>query len=188
MVQYIFHHGQKSFASLSSQAPLLRLLAYAQDFIGWDHFMEGKISVEFPVVLQCDHLLTAPSILTVSDWTTAFITHLLHLTHRQWNYRNISKHHQRYGQLKNLQRTTLLREIDKYRNTAPEEVPEESRFLLEIDFQKLRSGPVDGQSYWVGAIQAAVTAGRRRSAWREHSHRGVSSPLVFSPPSSLWRQ
>jgi hypothetical protein len=41
-----------------------------------------------------------------------------------------------------------------------EEVPEESRFLLEIDFQQIRHERTKKQSYWVHAIRAAVKAGR----------------------------
>ena len=44
----------------------------------------------------------------------------------------------------------------------PEDIPEESRFLLEIDFSKLQNDSTAKQSYWVHAIKAAVTAGRRR--------------------------
>jgi hypothetical protein len=44
----------------------------------------------------------------------------------------------------------------------PDEVPEESKFLLEIDFTKLRHKSTEKQSYWVHAVWAAVTAGRRR--------------------------
>ena len=124
--------------------------------------MEGKIFHEFARV-QRVHLLEAPMMLTVTDWQTAFITHLLQLTHGQWLYRNVSKHHQQYGQLKEVERASLLQEIAKYMHTPPAEIPEESRFPLEVDFTQLRSGRTNDQSYWVNAVKAAVVA-RRRSA------------------------
>lgn len=47
-------------------------------------------------------------------------------------------------------------------HVAPEDVPEESRFLLEIDFKHIRTATTEKQSYWVHAIRAAVKAGSRR--------------------------
>ena len=43
----------------------------------------------------------------------------------------------------------------------PEAVPEESKFLLEIDFQQIRTAATEKQSYWVQAMRAAIHAGRR---------------------------
>ena len=187
---YIFHRGKKSMASLCRNNSEYLRLAHSQDFIGWDHFMEGKISHEFARV-QRVHLLEAPTMLTVTDWQTAFITHLLQLTHGQWLYRNVSKHHLQYGQLKEVERTSLLQEIAKYMHTPPDEIPEESRFLLEVDFTQLRSGHTTDQSYWVNAVKAAVVAGRRsasrerrlrrRSLEMEHARRGLRSILPVIP-------
>ena len=135
-----------------------------------------------------DHLLCSPTVLTVSDWKKTFISHLLQLTHGQWIYRNITKHHQRYGQLKNIERRELLREIDQLMQTSPDEVPEDSKFLLEIDFQQLAEGRTEGQGYWIAAMRAAITARRRaHGRWRhqqkrrrqmESLRRGVAEPLV----------
>ncbi len=47
---------------------------------------------------------------------------------------------------------------------APEEVPEESQFLLEINFSDLSKSNIKNQQYWVIAIQVAITAGRRTAA------------------------
>ncbi len=49
-------------------------------------------------------------------------------------------------------------------DTAPEEVPEESKFLLEINFGNLTKSHIKNQQYWVIAIQAAITAGQRTAA------------------------
>ena len=112
---------------------------------------------------QRDHLITSASMLTPDDWTKQFITKLLHITHGQWIYRNVSRHHSKHGLLKDLERQSLLREIEQYLSVspAPEDVPEDSRFLLEIDFQSIRTAATESQSYWVHAMRAAVKAGRR---------------------------
>ena len=44
--------------------------------------------------------------------------------------------------------------------THHNDLPDESRFLLEIDTNRLAKGDVEGQDYWVHAMEAAITAGR----------------------------
>jgi hypothetical protein len=73
--------------------------AYAQDMIGWDNFMLGKISTHLRPI-QYSHLLSSPLMLTVDDWMKQFIDQLIHIVHGQWIYRNISKHHETLGSIR----------------------------------------------------------------------------------------
>jgi hypothetical protein len=59
-----------------------------------------------------------------------------------------------------LERRQLLIEIDRLMSVDPSEVPEESKFLLEIDFRAIRTASTERQSYWVHAVRAAIKAGR----------------------------
>ena len=70
--------------------------------------------------------------LTVDDWMKKFIDQLLHIVHGQWIYRNVSKHHATLGSIRRAERRQLLLEIDRLVSLRPEEVPEESKFLLEM--------------------------------------------------------
>jgi hypothetical protein len=180
--QYILGRGAVKFASLPIQSVDILRLANQQDVIGWDNFMEGKISTCF-LSVQHSHLLLADSILTCHDWTHHFISKLFHITHGQWIYRNISKNHEKHGMLRAVERRRLLREIEHYMTLPPDEVPEESKFLLEIDFSKLRHESTEKQSYWVHAVRAAVTAGRRRAfASRRRRPLITSSVPARCPP------
>jgi hypothetical protein len=116
--------------------------------------------------LQMDYLLGSDSLVISQDWTREFISRLLHLTHGQWLYRNISRHHAVRGLLQDTERQALLRTIDQFMQVSPADLPEESQFLLEIDFQTLRQSDTVKQNYWVHAIKAAVWAGRRRAKQR----------------------
>ncbi len=53
----------------------------------------------------------------------------------------------------------LLWEVDSLLDTPPEEVPEGSRYLLELDFLTLYNATFERQSYWVLAMKAARWAG-----------------------------
>jgi hypothetical protein len=138
-------------------------LAEEQDLIGWDNFMEGKISTQFEV-LQHAHLLNASTVMNASDWTKQFISKLLHITHGQW----ISK----LGLLKDFECRKLLVEIDHLMLIDPSEVPEENKFLLEIDFRAILVASTERQSYWVHAVRAAVKAGRRATRYAHHGRQG----------------
>jgi hypothetical protein len=174
---YIFHRGAVKFRDTPGLPLQLYKLAEEQDLIGWDHFMEGKLSSRFREI-QLDFLLSSPSMMTSFDWTAQFISRLLHLTHGQRIYRNISRHHHIYGLLKSTERRALLRKIDQFMRVDPEEVPEESRFLLEIDFQQIRHEQTEKQSYWVHAIRAAVKAGRRAKRYK-HRQPQPAPPYHF---------
>ena len=50
--------------------------------------------------------------------------------------------------------------IEQLAETSPEDIPEESRFLLEINFGNLTRSHIENQQYWIIALQAAITAGR----------------------------
>jgi hypothetical protein len=53
---------------------------------------------------------------------------------------------------------------NKLVETPPEKIPEESKFLLEINFGKLTLSHIKNQQYWIIALQAAITAGQRSAA------------------------
>ena len=186
LTQYIKGRGQVTLREIvgpTTDRALLRL-AVQQDVIGWDHMMEGKIA-KLVASYQRTYLLTSASSLTAEDWMKKFITHLLHVTHGQWIYRNVSRHHAKHGLLQDLERQSLLREIDKYLSTAPEDVPEESRFLLEIDFQQIRTAATEKQSYWVHAMRAAIIAGRRVKKRRRGGGGSAAAVQSSTVPGTL---
>ena len=63
-----------------------------------------------------------------------------------------------------IERRSVLQEIDRLVDCDPDDIPRESRFLLEMDFQTLYHSSFEKQSYWVRAMKAARRAGRRAVA------------------------
>jgi hypothetical protein len=98
------------------------------------------------------------SYLNGTDWTKRFISKLLHLTHSQWIHHNILFHNRREGYLCNKQAADLLREIQELLELSPDEVPESSHFLLEINFTELTCSHLETQWYWTFALHAALKA------------------------------
>ncbi len=179
--KYIMMRGNKPFASLGAMSPRTKALAISQDKIGWWNFMEGCISTHF-YFIQHYHLALSGSYLNGSDWTKSLISKLLHTTHLQWIYQNFTLHDKLCGYLhkKNLEDIQLT--IKELANTAPEEVPKESKFLLEINFGDPTKSHIENQQYWVIAIQAAITAGQRKAAAGGRA-KGIRHKVNLKTPS-----
>ena len=158
--KYIMVQGDKPFASLRAMSPRMKALAINQDKIGRQNFMEGCISTHF-YFIQHYHLALSGSYLNRSDWTKSLISKLIHITHWQWIYRNFILHNKLCGclQKKNLENIRLT--IEDLTDTTPEEKPEESKFLFEINLGNFTKSHIQNQQYWVIDIQAAITAGQR---------------------------
>ena len=140
----------------------MREIAHSQDIIGWQNFMKGRISKRI-YHLQRHHLTTTKLQTTGEDWIKQFITRLLHITHSQWVFRNFSLHDHQRGVLHRNKREEIFSEIEQLADTSPDEVPAESRFLLEFDLGALKRADLDTQLYWVPAVCEARCAGRRRA-------------------------
>jgi hypothetical protein len=143
--------------------------------------MEGCISTHF-YFIQHYHLALSGRYLNGSGWTKSLISKLLHITHSQWIYQNFTLHDKlcRYLHKKNLEDIRLT--IKELTDTAPEEVPKESKFLLKINFGDLTKSHIENQQYWVIAIQAAIPAGQRKSAAGGRA-KGIRHKVNLKTPS-----
>jgi hypothetical protein len=134
--KYILMRGQCTLESLGDMSPSMRCAAISQDKSGWREFMEGKISVKI-VAIQCLRCATAPCIMNGKDWTSHFISRILQLSHSQWIFLNITLHDRSRGIIKLHKRRHVLLEVDRLMEVDPSELPQESKFLLEMDFSSL---------------------------------------------------
>ena len=172
--KYILYRGTKKFADLGAMSPGMKTLAESQDKIGWRNFMEGRISKHF-YSLQSYHLAFDTHYMNGEDWVRQFITRVLHITHSQWIYRNFSLHDRQRGYLRRKARKEILAEIETLADTNPDEVPAESKFLLEFDYDRLCKIDLDKQVYWVVAMRAARTAGAQRARQGARQRRIISN-------------
>ncbi len=97
----------------------------------------------------------------VRDWVKTFISELLNISHTQWLFRNITLHDKRQGFIAATRKKELLAEIEKLHNTPIDDIPSESKFLLDCDLDELKAADNDYQEQWVEAILAARKAGLR---------------------------
>ena len=159
-------------ATLGPMSHAMRQAAISQDEIGWREFTEGKVSKDFASI-QRAHCAGAPCRMNGDDWMKHFISHILQITHSQWIFRNITLHDKVRGTLRLKERKDVLKEVGQLIEIDPADVPMESRFLLEFDFDSLYRTSFEKQTYWVRAIKAARRAGRRTAVMRSRRGAGV---------------
>ncbi len=65
----------------------------------------------------------------------------------------------------------IVLKLKSLAGTAPEDVPAESKFLLEINFSNLTKSHIESQKYWILAVNAALTAQQQQLALEAHAKR-----------------
>ncbi len=155
--KYILMRGGIPLLAMGSMSPQFKALATSQDLIGSRDFTVGHILTHF-YAIQSFHLAMSSSYLNGKDWTRQFISRILQLTHSQWIFRNISLHDKINGFLCNKKADEILQLINEFAKVAPEDVPKDSWFLLEINFSELTKAHLETQTYWTLEVDAAITA------------------------------
>ena len=152
--------GSVKFGDMGPMSRKLRELGAELDEIGWRAFTEGRVPKRLQR-MQTMHCQLSSCRMTGDDWVKGFIGRVVHLTHSQWIYRNYTLHERSRGYLRLKERVEVLEKIEGLMRLGADEVPAESQFLLEVDFDALVKSTHESQSYWVRAMEAARAAGRR---------------------------
>jgi len=162
--KYLIFRGTRTLSHLVRDRGSYQMkeAAASQDEIGWVEFLHGKVSVEIAAI-QDIHCKLSSCRMTCDDWMKHFVGKLLLISHSQWLYRNFTLHDKTRGYLRLRRRQEVLEEVDRLMDTNPDDIPQESQYLLEMDFTTLYNSSFERQSYWVLAMKAARRAGRRVS-------------------------
>ena len=127
--KYILLRGTRRLSSFPYHTSDMLRVAEAIDSVPWKDFMEGKVAKEV-FRLQALTLAAGGSRLSGASWAKQFISRLLHISHSQWIFRNVSLHDKATGYLRLRKRRDLLLKIDELLETDPQALPPESRYLL----------------------------------------------------------
>ena len=75
-----------------------KVMARAQDSIGWRRFMEGMVCKEIRAI-ECTHSSVTGLRCNTERWGGELVTRLLEVTHGQWLYCNVQIHDRITGTL-----------------------------------------------------------------------------------------
>ena len=99
----------------------------------------------------------------VDSWLKGFFNKLLAMTHSQWLFRCIIKHHRTKGTLVLARTEELLKEIERQLDMGVDAIANEDWWMLEMDVHHLRDTSLAEQQYWIHAVEAAQQAGTQAS-------------------------
>jgi hypothetical protein len=121
----MFHEGQKISGKCGSDIRFHIGMVEAHAFyisqLGW--YAATFDNVDWKLRDKCfapkPDMFKMWVLLNVDNWMAQFISKLLHLTHGQWIYHNISKYHNKLGLFCKTERWELLLEIDCLIHVSP---------------------------------------------------------------------
>ncbi len=139
----------------NGDAPLFAL-ARSTDLLGWDCFIEGRISREWiPAISPI--LAVSCSRLLVGSWGKTFITKLLNVVHKQWIYRNTLIHYRGKDGFIIPEHHEIINRIEEYFTIDPDSILPRHHHLLNTDFEALGSGPTSNCLLWLADVDTALT-------------------------------
>lgn len=189
LIAYLRFRGERTMSSLGVMSPALQEVSNDIDMIGWTDLLHGRIPISLRAYQQ-SYCASINSRMNGQDWAKALITKLLNVSHSQWMYRNFSLHSKSKGHLNLAHQADVLTEIAQLSECNPEDVPVESRFLLEVEIINLDTKSNTHQEYWISAMKAALKAGRRSCNARRHTstHNASIPPEVSVTAAATAKQ
>ena len=175
--RWIKCRGVRKLQEMGAMTGEMTMLAKSQDLIGFRHFMEGRISKRF-WEMQSRYLAFSPGHLNGSEWISQFINKVLTMSHSQWIYRNVSYHDKKHGYAKRKRVEELNHTIRHMCTVNPRDLPQDSRFLLEIDANDLSKESMMKKEYWVETMEAAVKAGMRKARMGKRARKSKQKAVL----------
>ena len=152
---YLRGRGKRTLSLYPKLPAKFVQLCHEQDLIGWRNFTEGQISKQFREI-QSRFLRVRHPRRNVDAWLRGFVGKLLAMTHSQWIFRCISKHHRTKGMKALATREELSAEIGRQKELGEDAMAEEDKWMLEVDVEE---DTAEEQQYWLYAVEAARQAG-----------------------------
>ena len=170
-------------SSLCKMSLVIAEIALHCDLIGYVDIMHGCLPLSL-LRYQQTFCVSMHSRMGGASWMKKLVSKLLDMSHSQWLFRNFSLHNKVKGHLHLSHQAEVLAEIAILATKRPEDIPVESKFLLELEVVDLDRSPLSQQEYWVAAMRAALVAGRRRC----RPHRSKHGPIPPTSTTSLRTQ
>jgi hypothetical protein len=143
--------------------PNLMAVARESDRLGWDSFLEVRItslwlSMVLPMLCKSLHSLLPPS------WGRQLINKLHNIVHKQWIYRNTCIHYRGTDGCTMPEHNQIINRVEEYSLIDPKDLLPRHQYLLDTDFEALGSGPTIDRQIWLANINSACVAAQLSQA------------------------
>ena len=178
--QYLLAQDTKLMAEClaDTASPILHTLADVQDRLGWDNFVEGRVSTVFIAAVK-PQLSAGRFKRSAEKWCSQLSSKLLSLTHSQWLFRNSHVHFRKLGGLTTKQHEDIFDGVINLMGRDPEELLPKHRYLLQEDFHQLGKGSSGTRQVWIQSMESALkTAALVHSGGQYRGNLGHYVPAV----------
>lgn len=134
------------------------ILALVQDRLGWDLFVEGRISKLWLETMT--PFFAQSGIKSASKWGVRFVGCLISITHKQWIFQNSKVHHKSEG-LTQKQHDELFANVRELMWTEPLTLLPKHLSLLTKNVGLLGEGPTKMRRGWVVSMESVLKAATR---------------------------
>ena len=173
IIRYVVGKGAVTYRCVENNTPTLRLLSVSQDMLGWNNFMEGKISKRFRMIQQ-QHYADNDSKFSSHKWSSDLISRLLLMIHKQWIYRNNVVHKRRKDGLKHKEGMKVKRKIEALCAEGNTMLEPEDTYLMDAPLECIQEWDGIKKKIWIRSVEAAKAVKRMR----------YTEPTAPSTPSS----
>jgi hypothetical protein len=137
--------------------PELMDMARESDCLGWDSFLEGRITSLWLALVSAMLCKSSCSLLPPS-WGRQLINKLHSIVHKQWIYCNTFIHYRGTDGLTMLEHHEIINQVEEYALIDPKDLLPQHQYLLETDFKARGSGPTFERQIWLANIDSAFAA------------------------------
>lgn len=134
--------------------PACHSAAASQDTIGWQNFLEGKISTDWRLLQEEYYINTGSSRLS-EFWAKGLVKRLLELTHSQWKYRSDYLHERNHKGLKREEARALDTSIRAEFARGFDNLARRDRHYIIRGLSAVRSMSAKDQQAWLRGVQIA---------------------------------
>ena len=134
--RYLSGRGTRTMASLLGQPSQYCLAAEYHNRLGWDNFLEGRISALW-VELRARDIHDRRLERNADCWACGLMHQLLEMVHQQWLYRNATVNLSLQDGLPRDKHEQILTRIEGCLGIDPGDLLEEDWVLLQVDFERL---------------------------------------------------
>ena len=133
------------------------LLAEVHNKLGWDDFVEGRISKLFMEVEKAG-LDSHCSGMTSERWCTTLDSKLLQLTHKQWLFLNLHVYSNKLDGISQREHDEIFERVKELMLTDPAELLTKHRYLLKEDFEQLGEELNGVRQQWISSMESGGDA------------------------------
>ena len=179
--RYLRGRGNTLMTSLLHPSSVLLPIATAQDSIGYDNLIVGRLPKS--LISHMSPILQAVNKRSVyaERWAKDFSKALIMFTHRQWIHRNNITHYKPSEGKTVAEHNLVDTQVQSLLSLPPTKLLPQHRYLLTTeDFSSLGASSTATKQFWIADVEAAITEAALTKHLQKRSRRSKTANIVIT--------